>query len=298
LRAIVFRGGALGDLILTLPALRGLRSIADHICLLAPDPQRVLARSYVDESFDLNGVALAPLFGPDQTRSKNVFDTLGQFDLALSYLSDSSKTFRPNVIAATSARFVQGPFRIDESGPHAVTQLAAPVATLSGKLINPYPEIPIARKDPARDIVAIHVGSGATRKNWPIERWALLSRWLLERFGKLLLVVGEADHENSQTLIDQISKTHLEIITTPSLEELCRRLAGCRFYIGHDTGVSHLAAAVGLPTVTLFFCTNPAVWAPASAKNLVVSATSAEALSAGELMSEITEWRYFRPEID
>ena len=256
----------------------------------------MLARSYVDESFDLNAVALAPLFGPDRIRSESVFQALGEFDLVLSYLSDSSKTFRPNVAAATSARFVQGPFRIDESGPHAVAQLATPVTALTGKLINLYPKIPVARKDPARAIFAIHVGSGAARKNWPVERWAALSRWLLRRFEKLLLVVGEADHENSQTLIDQIDKTRLDVIATPSLQELCFRLAGCRFYVGHDTGVSHLAAAVGLPTVTLFFCTNPAVWAPASAKNLVVSASTAEALSAEELMLQITNWPKFSPQ--
>ena len=287
----------MGDLILTLPALRSLRSIADHICLVAPDPQRVLARSYVDESFDLHAAALAPLFGTDRTRSKNVFNALGEFDLVLSYLSDSSKTFHPNLVAATSARFVQGPFRIDESGPHAVEQLAAPITALTGKSINLYPEIPVPGKDPVQDIAAIHVGSGATRRNWSIERWALFSRWLLGRFGKLLLVVGEADHENSQALIDQIGKTRLEVVTTPSLEELGSRLAGCRFYVGHDTGVSHLAAAIGLPTITLFFSTNPAVWAPVSAKNLVVSAPTAEALSAEELVLEITKWRVLHPEI-
>jgi ADP-heptose:LPS heptosyltransferase len=297
LRTIVFRGGALGDLILTLPAVQALRSIADHICLVAPDPQRVLARSFVDESFDLNSAAMAPLFGPDQIRSKDVFKSLGEFDFVLSYLSDSSTTFRTNVVAATSARFVQGPSRIDESGPHAVAQLAAPVSALTGTVPKPYPEIPVENKVPIRDIVAIHVGSGAPRKNWLVEKWALLSEWLLERFEKLLLVVGEADHETSQALIDQIGKKGLEVITTPSLEELCSRLAGCRFYVGHDTGVSHLAAAVGVPTVTLFFCTNPAVWASANPKNLVVSATSAEALSTEELKLRITQWREFPSEI-
>jgi heptosyltransferase III len=258
----------------------------------------VLAWSYVDESFDLNALELAPLFGPDRIRSKSVFKSLGEFDLVLSYLSDSSKTFRPNVAAATSARFVQGPFRIDESGPHATAQLAAPVTGLTGKLIDLYPEIPVARKDPVRDIVAIHVGSGAARKNWPVERWAVLSRWLLGRFEKLILVIGEADHNNSQKLLDQIDKSRLDVITTPSLQELCFRLAGCRFYVGHDTGVSHLAAAVGLPTVTLFFCTNPAVWAPASAKNLAVSTSTAEALSAEELVLQITNWAEFSSEAD
>lgn len=52
------------------------------------------------------------------------------------------------------------------------------------------------------------------------------------------------------------------LLHAESLVELARSLAGARLYIGNDSGVSHLAAAVGCPTVVLFGPTDPRVWAP------------------------------------
>jgi heptosyltransferase-3 len=47
-----------------------------------------------------------------------------------------------------------------------------------------------------------------------------------------------------------------------SLPDLCQALNECTVFVGHDTGVTHLAAAVGTPTVVMFGPTNSSVWAP------------------------------------
>lgn len=51
-----------------------------------------------------------------------------------------------------------------------------------------------------------------------------------------------------------------------ALVELSRHLAAARLYLGNDSGVSHLAAAVGCPTVAVFGPTEPRVWAPRGAR--------------------------------
>jgi ADP-heptose:LPS heptosyltransferase len=56
-----------------------------------------------------------------------------------------------------------------------------------------------------------------------------------------------------------------------TLLQLASVIEGCRFFIGNDSGVSHLAAAAGLPTVTIFGPTDEKVWSPRGAKTFVVS---------------------------
>jgi heptosyltransferase-2 len=104
--------------------------------------------------------------------------------------------------------------------------------------------------------IAIHPGSGSPRKNWPVERWAELGGRLRGQ-APLLIVGGEADAAAVAALA-----ALGEVAQNLSLPELARRLAACQRFLGHDSGVSHLAAAVGTPCVLLFGPTDPAMWAP------------------------------------
>jgi heptosyltransferase-3 len=83
---------------------------------------------------------------------------------------------------------------------------------------------------------------------------------LSQRLGSqapLLIVGGEADTAAVAALA-----SFGEVALTLPLPELARRLAGCGLFLGHDSGVSHLAAAVGTPCVLLFGPSDPAIWAP------------------------------------
>ncbi len=104
-------------------------------------------------------------------------------------------------------------------------------------------------------LVAIHPGSGGERKNWPPERWVALARWLLalELPGgqpRLLLVGGEADAKALAAFHGEWPGTvpgpggclFAENLPLPCVGAL---LARCRLFVGHDSGISHLAAAVG-----------------------------------------------------
>src|SRR5207249_3132187 len=107
-------------------------------------------------------------------------------------------------------------------------------------------------------------------------------------FTEFLLVCGEADEKVSREFSSRCNIRHLEVLLNASLPDVCRALYGCRVFVGHDTGITHLAAAVGTPTVALFGPTDAGVWAPLgthvrvvqSADGLMKSISVAEALEA------------------
>lgn len=97
-----------------------------------------------------------------------------------------------------------------------------------------------------RDFIAIHPFSGSPKKNWPLTRFREVSRMFP------LPVEFTAGQEE---VLD-------EAVRFGDLRELARWLASARLYIGNDSGVSHLAAAVGTPVIAIFNSTDPKVWAP------------------------------------
>lgn len=103
--------------------------------------------------------------------------------------------------------------------------------------------------------VVIQPGSGSRRKNWPLVRFVSLAH-ALERSGRSIAwCLGPA--EGGIALPNGARRLDSE-----SLVELARVLAGSRLYIGNDSGITHLAAAVGCRTIAIFGPTDPRIWAP------------------------------------
>ena len=106
--------------------------------------------------------------------------------------------------------------------------------------------------------LAVHPGSGARAKNWPPKRFAALAR--THAAGRpWLLVVGPADEEAAAPLRGVPGCVPVHRLPLRVLGAL---LAQAGLFVGNDSGVSHLAAAAGAPTVALFGPTDPAVWGP------------------------------------
>ena len=124
-------------------------------------------------------------------------------------------------------------------------------------------------------IVAIHPGSGSHEKNWPLEKWIGLfapdSRFA--DLKRLLVISGEADQAQTDQLERQWKNRGVRFAKNLALPRLAAVIERSIF-IGHDSGISHLAAAVGANCILLFGPTNPDVWAPKNENVRVLRAPS------------------------
>ena len=281
-RILVIRGGAIGDFVLTLPAVKLLRDeypdarleilAYKHIAALAEH------RFHADATRSIEYGPLASFFANRGELDEELSRYFGSFDLMVSYLFDPDGIFHRNLQRCGVDTLIAGPPKLAD-GAHAAVQLARPLEQLGLTLHDPAAQLYPSADDrefgreflggDARPI-AIHPGSGSAAKNWPAERWNALLAALADR--ELLVIGGEAD-ERVLASLRAHSARRASILPLPQLAAVIER---CALFVGHDSGVSHIAAAVGTPCVLLFGPTNPAVWAPANAGVEVIRAPSAQ----------------------
>jgi heptosyltransferase III len=263
LQIVVLRGGALGDIVLTLPILQALRHFYPgcFVTLVAPYPQAILARYHTDRVLDLNSARLLGLFKPGTSLQDEARECL-RADLILSYLSDPDRMIEKKLALSDTTKFLQGPFKLDFERRPAVEQLAQPLAVLGIALIDPVPRLTALLPTRSMNRLAIHPGSGSRNKNWPLGHWAELLGELVPAFAEVLLISGEADSDISEAVRPLIPATKLRLCANRSLWDLVSELSQATLFIGHDSGVTQVAAATGVATVALFGPTDPTIWAP------------------------------------
>lgn len=112
--------------------------------------------------------------------------------------------------------------------------------------------------------VALHPGASVAAKRWPAEHYASLAAWLSRRGGlRLLLLGGPEERDLAAEVAARSGVCPLSLAGELSLRGLMAVLKRCHLMIGNDSGPTHLAAALGVPTVALFTGTNrPSEWAP------------------------------------
>ncbi len=109
----------------------------------------------------------------------------------------------------------------------------------------------------------VHMGSGGLRKVWPVARWTAFFEETRGLFGMpTVLLSGPAD-DALTPFVAQCSKAWgWPVYRSTDLKQLTALLSGAFFFMGCDSGVSHVAAALKVPGVVVFGPTDPAVWAP------------------------------------
>jgi ADP-heptose:LPS heptosyltransferase len=264
LRFLVFRGGALGDILLTLPVLRTLRDkdTSAFVELVAPFPAALLAQYGGAHSVcDLSSTAFLSLFAEEASLDGALRERLRKADCVISYLSDPKRTLRAR-IESCGCRFISGPFRLDEQRLPAPVQLAQPLGELGLVVVDPAPRLFLKRQFLSGTRAFFHVGSGSSAKNWPAPCWSTLAAKLEQQFDELLLVSGEADEVSTAEFLRTYRGSKLKVRSNLSILDLAQELATADLFIGHDTGVTHLAAALSVPTISLFGPTDSMIWCP------------------------------------
>ena len=269
-RILVIRGGAIGDFILTLPALAALRAQfpRTHLAVLGYPRIAALAElaGSVNEVRSIEARALAGFFARRGELDAVLGEWFGSFNIIVSYLYDPDGIFQENIARVSKAQFHPGPHRPDETqSVHATEVFLKPLERLAIFGADPEPRLTFNLQPPAFNTLALHPGSGGAHKNWPEARWVeLLRRIATETNWRVLLVGGEAEGERVQRLASQLPADRLALACHEPLPELARRLAGCTAFVGHDSGITHLAAAGGLRGLALWGGTKAEIWRPRS----------------------------------
>lgn len=277
---MVIRGGAIGDFILTLPAIRLLRENFPDAHLEIVGYKHIVAlaegRFYADATRSIEYGPMASFFSPKAELPADLVEYFAGFQQIVSYLFDPDGFFVGNLRRA-GAKNILSAFRKLDDSDHAAHQLAQPLQQMAlyleeaGARIFPSAadEAEASRLlDPAgsRPVVALHPGSGSPRKNWPAAQWAELARAVAAHDSRPLLLVsgGEADEAPLAALRASCADLPILWACDLPLPVLGAALARSHLYLGHDSGISHLAAAAGARCLLLFGPTDPDVWAPAN----------------------------------
>ena len=254
-KILVLRGGALGDFLVTLPALALLRArwpeadirfVGNTTAAALGVQVRLL--DHVDSQHAGHWRALyATKSLPDALR-----DQLAAYDLIVNYWPDPDRVLARHFPIHAHQTFLT-------TGAHpSLTPAAAHYCAVLQPLGLHATRFDYSLMTPQADQtwVALHPGSGSPRKNWPLARWAALADWLRLPLGlQVFIVSGEAEPPD-------ILSNHGTPWRNLPLSELATHLSRCGLFIGHDSGISHLAAATGTPSLLLFGPTDPATWAP------------------------------------
>lgn len=289
-RLLVLRGGAIGDFIVTLPVLQALRTRWPdaHVELIGyPHVARLaLAAGLIDQLRSLDEARMARFFSPSMVPTDEDQQYFSSFDVAISYLHDPHHVVHDNLKRCGVAVLLATSPLIERR--HAVDQLLEPLASLAIYDADPHP-----RLDPPPDagpaVVAIHPGSGSARKNWPVECFVELAR-RIAIMHTVVFVSADAETELIPT-INLVTDGYTRWHNVP-LVELASRLARCRLFIGNDSGITHLAAAVGCPTIALFGPSSTDCWSPRGRRVAILSAPQSDmaALTIDAVWRTVSSW--------
>lgn len=288
-RFLVLRGGAIGDFMLTLPVLQALRARwpdawievlgYPHVAELA------LAAGLANrvESLDRAGVArffsVVPEFPEEQVAY------LRSFDFVVCYLHDPTGIVRENLKLAGARDVLYGSPMVERG--HAIEHLLKPLESLAIYAGGEQPALGLAeaQREAGRrwireqglraPVMAVHPGSGSPAKNWPLDRFVETARRIgTSRRLDFFYLLGEADRGMSAALARMDPAR--PVLKEAPLREVAGVLSACRLYLGNDSGITHLAAAVGAPVVALFGPSDDSRWGPRGPSVRVVRAPDSD----------------------
>ncbi|MGA2194675.1 MAG: glycosyltransferase family 9 protein [Bryobacteraceae bacterium] len=268
-RRLIIRSGGIGDFIVSLPAMECLR--ADYLEVWTASAHVPLVQ-FADAARSMTGTGI-DLLGIRETGGlERLIGELRSFDSIVSWYGTGRQEFRDLV------RKLGLPFRFFPALPpqgsrvHATDFYLEQARSIAPCECDGVPRIRCdgarglsceesksatggsradqgVRPPQAEDYAVIHPFSGSARKNWPLEKF----RGMAARLARVMPVRWCAGAEDPP----------LEgAVRIDDLWELARWLARARLYVGNDSGITHLAAAVGTPVLALFGASDPRVWSP------------------------------------
>jgi heptosyltransferase-3 len=274
MKLLIIRPSALGDTLMLMPSIAQLRS-STEIVLVGRSPGIDIISPYVNRVIDYEGSGWHRLFlehlGVDHAL------LLPQADCAVAFLSDPDGIVKKNLkttLPKTSLHFFP-PFPPEEANLHAAFYLAQCLKK-AGMPVDP--DKCLAEADQGallkgggqaiqKERIVFHPGSGGKGKNHPPEFWLdligeLTSHFPSPSFSKSIILLGPAEEQLLPFFTREVGGERAEIFFALELEQLQSILGQAPLYVGHDSGITHLAAMLGTPTIALFRMSTVDQWRP------------------------------------
>jgi heptosyltransferase-3 len=279
--ALLIHAGALGDFLLSMRIVASLRAAgARRVTVLgrASFVRLAVQDDLVNEVWDIDTGGWHALFSiepgdwPDALAAR-----LSRFDTAVNMLSGPEGAVASRLRRAGVPRiYCVDPRHRPSWEAHITEQWLADLAAQGFHGRAETPSLAVSKFKRAAAVsrmkhesrnesgrpVLLHPGSGSVDKCWPADSFIAVTRALRQAGRRPLFLLGPVERERMDPETLTAFQSAAETITTDSLEDLAVMLSDGELYIGNDSGITHLAAAVGSLTVAIFGATLPRVWAP------------------------------------
>jgi heptosyltransferase III len=265
MRRLAIRPGAIGDTILGFPALEHLAVGAELEVWARSEVLGLIGFASRVEAISRTGIETVGV--PGLALREGLAERLAGFDEIVSWYGENRAEF------GEALRGLHGNVRLLRALPgeqdfHATDFFASQVGA-------ELPAVARVAVEPRRNrLVWIHPFSGSARKNWALERYLQLGRWL-EASGRAVqfVVSPEQNLAGAKKFGD--------------LRELGEWLAGGAMYVGNDSGITHLAAACGARVVAIFGPTDERQWGPRGECVRVLKAADLDALHVDQVLDAV-----------
>jgi ADP-heptose:LPS heptosyltransferase len=261
-KLLIIHLGALGDFILTFPAIIQLQKYYDVIDVLCQSGIGKLAKTLglVEKWYPLEAAYVASLF-TDRIDSKIKTLLTPYANIILFTLSDKLEQTINHISAKPSCRM---PPKLPIHVRVHLTEFVLKNLINCGLIRSPdavLDDIPLPnrRSQPKNgDRILLHPGAGSIRKRWPMTNFLEVEAILKADGLKPEFILGPAEAD----LVDELQHPDRTVHALSDLLDLTVLLKSAGGYIGNDSGPSHLAAFLGLPATVIFGPADPKRWTP------------------------------------
>ena len=289
-RTIVFFPGSLGDFLCFLPALQAISEHHHHLVIVGRETTRTLLEAFIcfPQSVSVQTVSLdearfARLFASCSfTRDADLDSFFLPATSVFSWFGSSLPQMKKNLEQYAPGRVMVFPFFSGQVESHAsVYYLSCLGGQRKERLYRP-PSVQL--KEPwlqwgveywrqrgweSKPVLIVHPGSGGQRKRWRAEGFRQVAEWWRNSGDReVLILLGPAETEEAEYWR---RCGHVE--TSLALPQVASILTRASCYLGNDSGVSHLAGAVGVHGIVIFGPTRPEQWCPLGGRLQVIKNT-------------------------
>jgi ADP-heptose:LPS heptosyltransferase len=290
-KILIIHQGAIGDLILSLPSFYSIRvSFPKHHFKVMGYPEilnLIHRRFYADSISSVERAFVASLYNETGNISNEIKKFLSQFKTIFVFGGESQEIFIKNI-----KKNIQGSqvFRIpvfpDNNTEHVTDFQLRKTADLGFDVKTKIPKLFPAEDDINKGIkflkekgvckdgdplIALHLGSGGLKKRWPHDNYIRFISGLYRNIKSVFLMIeGPADDGLKEKLKYIPSSVPVIYLKNADLPFLAAIISQCALYAGNDSGITHIAAALGVATIALFGPTDPMIWGPRGDKVYII----------------------------